>query len=133
MMRPRTVRRRQPLIEPLEGRLCLASSVGWDGPGRGRASLTYYIGDTPSALSRAEVEAAISTALGAWSAVADITFTPTSQPRRVDSLDITFRPIDGPRGILAAAYLPVDVNPGRLAGDIPFDSSEPWEVGNALG
>src|SRR4051812_26941213 len=103
MMRRKTLRL-EPSSEPLEGRLCLASSVGWDGPGLGSASLTYYIGDPPVSLSPAAVQAAIGTALGAWSAVADLTFTPTSQPDRLDSLDLTFRRIDGPGGTLATGY-----------------------------
>src|SRR5262245_43179153 len=128
MMRPRTVRRRQPRLETLEGRLCLASSVGWDGPGQGHASLTYTIGNAPASLGQAAVEMAIETALHAWSAVADLTFTRTSQPNRPDSIDFTFRRIDGPGGTLAQSYFPDDLNPARIAGDVQFDASESWEV-----
>ncbi len=66
-------------LETLEDRrYCAVGSVGWDGPGKGSASLTYYIGNTPSSLNRSEVEAAIKTALEAWSKVANIQFTETS-------------------------------------------------------
>jgi hypothetical protein len=132
-MRPRIVRRREPLFEPLEGRLCLANSVGWDGSGRGSAALTYYIANAPGSLSQATVDDAITNALSAWSAVVDITFTETSQPNRVNSLDFSFRAIDGAGSTLAAAYLPDDVSRARVAGDVRFDASEEWEVGNALG
>ena len=54
-MRQRTAKRRIASLEPMEERLCLASSVGWDGPGQGTASLTYYIGNTPTSLTRAAV------------------------------------------------------------------------------
>lgn len=122
-------------MEPLEARLCMAASVGWDGPGLGAASLSYYIGNVPAGvgLGQAEVETAIETALDAWAQVADLTFTQTTLARRSDSLDITFSSIDGSGGILAQAYLPDDVNRGRLAGDIEFDLADPWEVGGGNG
>ena len=78
----RTPARLRAGVEGLEKRLCLASSVGWDGPGRGSAALTYYIGSAPASLGGPAVTAAIQTALHAWAAVADITFTQTSQPVR---------------------------------------------------
>lgn len=121
------------LCEPLEVRRVLAASVGWDGPGLGSAQLTYHIANSPSSLSSAETRAAIETALAAWASVADITFTPTTQRGSSDSIDISFGRIDGPGGTLAQAYFPDDVNPARIAGDVQFDSSEVWEVGNSLG
>ncbi|MGE0755826.1 MAG: matrixin family metalloprotease, partial [Pirellulaceae bacterium] len=124
--------RRVP-IEALEPRLCMALSVGWDGPGRGGTALNYYIGAVPASLNAAQVESALTTALNAWSAVADIRFTRTSVPQQLDSLDFTFRAIDGAGRALAQGYLPDDVNPARIAGDIQFDSAESWEIGNARG
>ncbi len=118
--------------EPLEERLCMASSVGWDGPGQGSARLSYYIGNVPSSLGSA-AEAAIETALNVWASVADITFTQTTSPGQSDSIDFSFARIDGRNGILAEAYYPDDVNPARVAGDVQFDSAERWEVGNGRG
>nr|WP_315860688.1 matrixin family metalloprotease [Rhodopirellula sp. SM50] len=120
-------------IQPLETRRVLAASFGWDGVGRGSAELTYTINGSPSSLSQAETTAAIETALDVWSSVADITFTPTDEIGLRDSIDISFVNIDGTAGTLAQAYFPDDVNPARIAGDIQFDASEVWEVGNALG
>lgn len=121
-------------FELLEDRRCCAvASVGWDGPGKGSAELTYYIANTPPGLSKATVESAIKTALNAWSSVADIKFTQTSTPGLARSLDFSFGSIDGSGGTLAQAYFPADVNSSRLAGDVKFDSSENWEIGNALG
>ena len=117
----------------LENRLCMASSVGWDGPGRGSATLSYYIGAAPASLTQAAFNSAIKTAMSAWSAVAAIKFTPTTIPNQLRSLDFTSRVIDGSGGVVAQAYLPADVNPARLAGDVQFDASERWEVGNAQG
>ena len=120
-------------LETLESRRVLAASVGWDGPGLGHAELTYYIANTPSSLSKAATTAAIEKAFAAWSSVADIKFTPTNKPGLNDSIDISFRRLDGSGGTLAQAYFPKDVNRSRLAGDVQFDSSEVWEVGNSLG
>ncbi|MEZ6087001.1 MAG: matrixin family metalloprotease [Pirellulaceae bacterium] len=121
------------MTETLESRRVLAASVGWDGPGLGSAELTYNITGTASSLTQAETTAAIETALAAWSSVADITFSPTSQRGLRDSIDISFTNIDGRGGTLAQAYFPDDINPARIAGDIQFDASEVWEVGNARG
>ncbi len=130
-MKPKQLRRDRQ-FECLESR-CYLSSVGWDGPGRGTADLTYYIGNVPSYLGRPAVEAAIKRALTTWSDVVDVNFTQTSTAGRRDSIDFTFGRIDGSGGTLAQAYLPDDVNAARIAGDVQFDSSEVWEVGNSQG
>ena len=110
--RRKRARRRRAALEMLECRRVLAASVGWDGPGLGSAELTYYIGNSPDSLSQAETDAAIESALDAWAAVVDITFTEVSTPGLQDSLDITFTNIDGTAGTLAQAYFPDDINPG---------------------
>lgn len=122
-------------FECMEGRLCMAASVGWDGPGQGSASLTYFVGDVPAnfGLSQAEVETALRTAMAAWSAAVDITFTETQTRGLPDSIDFSFSGIDGPGGTLAQAYFPDDVNPRIIAGDVQFDTGESWENGNARG
>jgi hypothetical protein len=132
MKRSKTNRRRLS-IQTLESRRVLAASLGWDGPGLGSATLTYNIANSPDSLSQSETNAAIETALAAWSQAADITFVPTTQRGLRDSIDISFTNIDGRGGTLAQAYFPDDVNPARIAGDIQFDISEIWEVGNSLG
>ena len=122
-------------IESLEARWCMTTSVGWDGPEQGSAELTYFVDDVPDGigLQQEEVEAAFESALDVWSEVADITFTEILLPDQADSIDVSFKSIDGPKNTLAYAYYPDDVNPARLAGDITFDSAELWEVGNDLG
>lgn len=127
------MKRRHLCAESLEHRRVLAASLGWDGPGNGSAELSYYIGEAPSYLEQAEVNAAIETALKAWSDVADIKFTATGQSGQNDSLDLTFRHLDGAGGTLAQAYFPDDINPARIAGDVQFDTSDTWEIGNDQG
>lgn len=126
---------RRLCVETLERRLCLAASVGWDGPGLGSAALTYYVASVPSTmeLSQQEVEAGLETALNAWASVADITFTQTDLPHRNNSIDFEFNSIDGSGGTLAQAYYPDDVNSEPIAGDVEFDTSEGWEIGNSQG
>lgn len=131
--RDRDAKQRSLIHEPLESRLCMTASVGWDGPGLGSAELTYYIDSRGSGLSAAATEQAIETALESWSEVVDIEFTQTNTPNLHDSIDFEFGPIDSKGKILAQAYFPDDVNPARIAGDVKFDSSESWEVGNRRG
>ena len=125
-------RKESPTYQNLEPRKMLAS-VGFDGAGQGSAELTYFLGDAPASIGQDLFESTIEDALKVWSDVADITFTETAQSGLRDSLDITFRNIDGNGGTLAFAYFPDDVNPARIAGDVVFDSSENWEVGNERG
>ena len=132
-MKRRPVKKRRLSLQTLETRRVLAASLGWDGPGLGSADLTYTINGSPNGLSQAETNAAIESAFDAWASAADISFSPTTQTGLRDSIDISFVDIDGTAGTLAQAYFPDDVNPDRIAGDIQFDISESWEVGNALG
>lgn len=125
--------RRRLLTESLEERRVLAASLGWDGPGQGSVQLSYYIGDAPNGLNQAEVDAAIEIALNAWSSVADVNFVETDQPGLANSLDFTFRPIDGSGGTLAQAYYPSGRRGSSLAGDIQLDATESWEIGNDQG
>jgi Ca2+-binding RTX toxin-like protein len=110
-------------------------SQGWDGAGQGSAALTYYLGDVPTAfsLSTADVQATITQAFDVWAAVVDVSFTQTTTPGLSDSIDITFDNIDGTGSTLAFAYFPDDLNSNPLAGDIQFDTSETWEIGNDQG
>ena len=127
-------RDRRISVEFLEPRLCLAASLGWDGEGQGSADLFYRIGDIPDQLDEQEVVGAIESALQVWSDVADITFTQAEgSGRRSDTIDFSFGRIDGAGRALAQAYLPDDVNPRGIAGDVEFDIAESWEVGNDRG
>ena len=120
-------------FESLEARQLMTASVGWDGPGLGGEDLQYYVGTAPASLSQAAFESSIQTALDAWSQVVDVQFVRTSQPGQDNSLDFGVGSIDGAGGTLAEAYFPDDVNSSRVAGDVQFDATENWEVGNARG
>ncbi len=109
------------------------ASQGWDGPGKADANLTYYVANAPSGMSKAEVSDAIKKALDAWSQVASVHFAESKTPGLAKQLDISFGKVDGVGGTLAQAYFPADLNSSRIAGDIEFDSSENWEIGNKNG
>jgi len=128
-------RRRTLHTECLESRRYLAVSVGWDGPGLGSADLSYYISTVPASigLDQATVDAVFEKALDIWASVADISFTETAQANQSNSIDFSFRSIDGRGGALAQAYFPNDRNRGSIAGDVQIDLAETWEVGNSRG
>jgi len=133
-MAKKEISKRTWCFETLDDRRCMAvASVGWDGPGKGSADLTYFVANAPAGLSKADVTAAIKTALDAWSQIASVHFTESKNPGLAKQLDISFGRIDGAGGTVAQAYFPADVNSSRIAGDVQFDSSENWEIGNAKG
>ncbi len=133
-MAKKTIAKRTWCFETLDDRRCMAvASGGWDGPGKGSADLTYFVANAPSGLSKADVTSAIKTALNAWSQIASVRFTESKIPGLAKQLDISFGRIDGSGGTLAQAYFPADLNSSRIAGDVQFDSSENWEIGNAKG
>jgi len=128
----------------LSAKPSLAYSIhddGWDGPGLGSASLTYYFGNLTSDLPEATVKSTLVDALNVWASVVDITFTETLTPGLNDSIDFLFatgahgdgNPFDGPGGVVAHSFFSSSSNPEPIAGDVHFDDAELWEVGNGLG
>ena len=114
--------------------------VGWDGPGQGSASLTYYFGalTDDSALTDSQVEAAVVSALNAWSQVAAVTFTETAFPNLTRSIDIgwstgTYGRLNAPfpSGVLAVSYYPTPNNWEPHAGNIYFNDAYDWSVGGS--
>ena len=98
----KTMAKRIWCFETLDDRRCMAvASAGWDGPGKGSADLTYFVANAPSGLSKADVTAAIKTALDAWSRIASVHFTESKNPGLAKQLDISFGRIDGSGGTLA--------------------------------
>lgn len=114
---------------------------GWDGPGLGGASLTYYFGSMTPDLPALSVKSTLVSAMSQWSSVANLTFSETFTASLIKSIDIAFvtgshgdgYPFDGPGGVLAHAFYPSLPNPEPIAGDLHFDDAEIWEIGNGLG
>jgi hypothetical protein len=114
---------------------------GWDGPGQGSASLTYYFGTFTSDLPAATIKVTLEAALGVWAAIADLTFTETLIPQLPQSIDFAFVAdnhgdgfdFNGPGGTVAHGFYPAPPNPEPIAGDIHFDNAETWELGDTPG
>ena len=118
---------------------------GWDGPGLGRADLTWSFPDPVGNNGTMRQHDIFQENLDRWSAVAALGFTETDVVGLPESIDVTYAPVDGPFGILAFAYFPNDINPEPIAGDMNYDSAENWpddtlfsgttlhELGHSLG
>ncbi len=124
---------------PMAASASLASSFGegWDGPGLGSASLTYYLGRMSPALDAQATRAEIVRALQEWSNVVRLTFSESGLAKQKRQLDIEFSPrshgdgqdFDGRGGILAHTFYPPP-NAETVAGDLHFDMEEQWRIGN---
>ncbi|MFQ5646386.1 MAG: M10 family metallopeptidase domain-containing protein [bacterium] len=113
---------------------------GWDGPGLGSASLSYYFGDMSGDLSVASQKSAFRAALDVWASVAALSFSETMLANQNNSIDIFFGEGDHgdgypfTPGVLAHAFYPYpSPNPETIAGDAHFNDLFPWEVGNGSG
>jgi len=116
--------------------ICTAC-VGWDGPGQGSASLTYYFGPLTqdNGLTDNDVKAVVVAALNAWSQVAAVTWSETTSPNLSRSVDIgwstgTYGPWGAPfpSGALAVSYYPTPNNMEPLAGNIYLNDAYTWAV-----
>jgi len=125
-------------IGQLGGAANLATSFGngWDGPGRGSATLALYIGNLPSWLDPTAARAEIVRALDAWAAVAKVRFQESSVKRLVRQVEILGATgdhsdgfaFDGRAGVLGHTFYPPP-NGETLAGDLHIDLDEPWKIG----
>ncbi len=109
---------------------------GWDGPGLGSAALNYYFVNGTPDISGTGEQTAFQSALNAWSAVANLSFTQIFSANQSRTFDVLWASgnhgdgnnFDGPNGVLAHAYYPIGVNPESIAGDVHFDEAETWSL-----
>lgn len=112
----------------------VAQGNKWD-----HLNLNYGFVNYTSDLAVGEIESAVASALGLWSAVTPLTFTKTSAATNPE-MRISFvtgdhgdgSPFDGPSGILAHCFYPPP-NGGDIAGDAHFDDAETWTVSGSGG
>ncbi|MEI6972434.1 MAG: matrixin family metalloprotease, partial [bacterium] len=108
---------------------------GWDGPGLGTATLTYwFVNGTPD-LANEQTE--VLRGMNVWTQYAGIAFSPAAAAGQSRSFDILWGagnhgdsyPFDGSGGVLAHCFYPSPPNSETIAGDMHFDDDETWRVG----
>ncbi len=110
----------------------VAHDDGWDGPGKGSASLKYYFGTGTSDTTGEETE--VADAFNEWAKYVDITFTRTSTPNQTQSIDFFWgtgsHGCDYPfePGVLAHGFFPHPFNDETIAGDIHFNDDYSWRT-----
>lgn len=110
---------------------------GWDGPGRGAASLTYVYGKMTSRLDVTAAKAEIQRAMAEWSKVINVRWTAGTNANGTKTINIFFAtgshgdgyPFDTQGGVLAHTFYPAGMNPEPIAGDFHLDDAENWKIG----
>ncbi len=110
---------------------------GWDGPGLGAATVFYYYNNVTSQLNPASAKEEIARAMAQWASVVKVTWAPgvsSTAHQTVNILWATYAhgdsyPFDGPGGVMAHTFYPVNPNQEPIAGDMHLDDSESWHIG----
>jgi hypothetical protein len=124
-------------FEGSAGQFIAKMGDGWDGPGKGAATVGYFFSVLTDQLDPASEKQEIIRAFGEWARYAKLTFTPSAASDALQSINILFAkrahgdpyPFDGRGGALAHTFYPAPPNPESLAGDMHFDDDEPWQIG----
>lgn len=119
------------------GALVQTVGEGWDGAGKGRASLQYAFRTLSTKLSSTSQRAEVVRALQEWSRVIQVDFIEGNDPDAPRTIGILWGrgshgdgyPFDGPGRVLAHTFYPAPPNSEPLAGDLHFDEDENWQVG----
>jgi hypothetical protein len=117
-----------------------AMNHGWSSNGLAGAALQYAFTELTPKVASSITIAEITRALAQWQKVANVHFTPTSDPNAARTIAIKFAsydhgdgvPFDGPGGILAHTFYPPPTNAEPIAGDMHFDESEDWHSGGSV-
>lgn len=110
---------------------------GWDGPGKGAATLRYVWGQGPRTLAANQAWPEILRAMNEWSKIVAVTWTQAFDARAWSTVSVEFvsgahgdgYPFDGPGGVLAHTFYPPPAGAEPYAGDMHFDDDEMWRVG----
>jgi len=111
---------------------------GWDGPGRGSASLKYHFVSGTADMTGEQSE--VKDALDEWARYAALTFTETLTANQNRSFDILWGvgdhggcPYPFEPDELAHAFYPSPPNAEPIAGDIHFNDAKTWCNGCSCG
>ncbi|MBM3762088.1 MAG: matrixin family metalloprotease [Acidobacteria bacterium] len=117
--------------------LAASFGEGWDGPGRGRASISYSFGNLGSRVDPAQTQAEARRAMAEWSKAVAVTFTETTARNASRNIDILFAtgdhgdpfPFRSGSTVLGHSFYPANPNPEPLAGDIHINDAWGWSIG----
>ncbi len=117
--------------------LAASYGEGWDGPGRGRASVTYSFGNISNRVAADQFKTEVRRAMDEWARVVAVSFAETATRTATKNLDIQFA--TGDHGdpyaftsgttVLAHSFYPAPPNPEPQAGDIHINDAWSWSVG----
>ena len=113
---------------------------GWDGPGLGKAILTYFFENGTPDVSGEQAE--VLAAFDLWTQYADLSFSAAPSSKLPRSFDIKWasgshgdgvnNAFDGVNGVLAHCFYPAPPNSETIAGDMHFDEAETWRIGSDI-
>ena len=119
------------------GQYVARAGEGWDGPGRGSATVNYVFSRFTAKISQTAQKTEIVRAMKEWERVAGVRFTPGTDADGNKTVNILFATgehndgyaFDGRSGVLAHTFYPAPPNTEPAAGDMHFDDDENWQVG----
>lgn len=119
------------------GQFVAKAGEGWDGPGRGRATIHFVFSQLTSKIGGEAQKAEIVRAMKEWERVAGIQFSLSTNAAETKTVNILFaegdhgdgNPFDGRSGVLAHTFYPIPLNAEPIAGDMHFDNAENWQIG----
>jgi hypothetical protein len=119
------------------GQYTAVAGEGWDGPGKGSATLSYFFSNSTSQIPDAQVREEVLRAFNEWTRYVKLMLTPAGDAAANRTINILFGhrdhgdpyPFDGPGGALAHTFYPAPPNPEPIAGDMHFDDDERWRIG----
>ncbi len=117
--------------------LAASYGEGWDGPGRGRASISYSFGNLGTRTDVIQTKAEFRRALEQWARAAAVTFTETTARSAARNIDLMFAtgdhgdpfPFTSGTSVLAHSFYPAPPNPEPIAGDIHVNDAWSWSIG----
>ncbi len=111
---------------------------GWGRDASGSVNLGYFFSDLTPKVPAATIQAEVIRAMGEWSKVARVQFSPAASATAARTVNVKFAtgehadgyPFDGPGGVLAHTFYPS--NPEPTAGDLHMDGAEGWHAGTNI-
>jgi len=117
--------------------LAASFGEGWDGPGRGQASISYSFGGLGTRTDPLQTRAEVRRALNEWSRVVAVNFTETTVRNSARNIDVLFAtgehgdpfPFLSGSTVLGHSFYPAPPNPEPIAGDIHINNAWAWSIG----